>query len=139
MSEAVMKELRVSLLVTTASLDLSALSKRLGCEYSPGSHDKGAPRAAGRQPFDRTIWRLDSSASNSASLTKHCESISSKLPAEEFRQPGRLPQDAKIYLDIAVFFSDASCTVNIPTGCIDFVKSYNAEIEVSCYPSEQHV
>lgn len=132
-----MKELRVSLLVTTASLDLSTLSKRLGCEHSSGSHDKGAPRAVGRLPFDRTIWRLDSSAPSSAPLTKHCETISTKLSAKDVLHPGRLPQDAKIYLDIAVFFSNASCTVNIPVECLDFAKSYNAEIEVSCYPSEQ--
>jgi len=132
-----MKELHVSLLITTASLDLVGLSKRLGCEHSPGSHDKGAPRTAGRPAFDRTIWRLDSSAPNSAPLTKHCEAISTKLSAKEVLHPGRLPQDAKIYLDIAAFFSEASCTVNVPMECVDFAKSYNAEIEVSCYPSDQ--
>jgi hypothetical protein len=137
MNGADTKEMRVSLLVTTASLDLLGLSKRLECAHSPGSHDKGAPRAAGRQPFDKTIWRVDSSAPSSAPLTKHCETISAKLSATELLQPGRLPQDAKIYLDIAVFFSEASCTINIPVECVDFAKSYNAEIEVSCYPSSQ--
>ncbi len=131
-----MREMHVSLLVTTTLLDLSELSKQLGCEPSPGSHDKGASRV-GRQPFHQTIWRLDSSAPSSASLMKHCESISSRLPAEEFCRPGRLPQDAKIYLDIAIFFNDANCTVQFPIECMEFLRNYNAEMEVSCYPSER--
>lgn len=137
MSGVSMKEIRVSLLITTALLDLSTLSMRLGCEHSPGSHNKGVPRTGAQQPFDRTIWRLDSSAPSSAPLTEHCESIASKLSATRLRDLGWLPPDAKIYVDIAVFFSDASCTVSIPSECIDLAKDYGAEIEVSCYPSEQ--
>ena len=130
-----MKELHVSLLITTALLDLATLSKRLGCEPSSGSHDRDAPRVGGRPAFEKTIWRLDSSAPKSAPLMKHCENISTKLSAKEILNPGRLPQDAKIYLDIATFFIEASCTVNIPMECVDFAMRYHAEIEVSCYPS----
>ena len=115
-----MKLLHVSLLITTDLLDLAALSKRLGYEPSSGSHDKDAARAGDRPAFDKTIWRLDSSAPNSAPLMKHCETISTKLSAKEILHPGRLPKDAKIYLDIAAFFSEASCTVNIPKECVHF-------------------
>lgn len=131
-----MKETRVSLLITTALLGLADISARLGYAHSPGSHERGMRRLGGKEPFDRSIWRLDSSASSSASLEEHCQSIAALLPARVFEQSDSLPEDAKVYLDISVFFSDASCTVNIPVTCVAFAASYHAEIEISCYPSD---
>lgn len=131
-----MKETRVSLLVTTALLSLADISARLGLLHSSGSHERGGRRLGGREPFDRSIWRLDSSASSSASVEQHCESLAALLPTRIFEESEILPGDAKVYLDISVYFSDASCTVNIPLACVALAASYHAEIEISCYPSD---
>ena len=126
----------MSLLITTALLSLADLSARLGYAHSPGSQESGLYRLGGKEPFDRSIWRLDSSASPSASLEEHCQSIAALLPPRVFDHTGILPEDTKVYLDISVFFSDASCTVNIPVTCVAFAATYHAEIEMSCYPSD---
>jgi len=131
-----MKETRVSLLITTALLSLADISARLGYAHSSGSHERGKHRLGNKEPFDRSIWRLDSAASPSASLEEHCQSIAALLPARVFEHSGTLPEDVKVYLDISVFFSDASCTVNIPVTCVALAASYHAEIEISCYPND---
>ncbi len=131
-----MKETRVSLLVTTALLSLADISARLGPVHSSGSHERGERRLGGKEPFDRSIRRLDSSASSCASVEQHCQSLAALLPTRIFEESEILPGDAKVYLDISVFFSDASCTVNIPLACVAFAASCHAEIEISCYPSD---
>lgn len=129
-----MKETKVSLVITTSSLSLSDLSSKIRLSHTGGSHDRGSPRPGGKGLWDTTVWRLDSAEPPPAHVNEHCQNIASQLPPQALFQPGILPGDAKLYLDIAVFFSDAMYTLNLPSECLEVAKSYKAEIQVTCYP-----
>lgn len=131
-----MRELKVSLVITSASLGLSEISVKVRHGHSHGSHERGTSSLPGRKPFPETIWRLDSTEPESASLEKHFASIESQIPAKSIKDSLLLATDVRCFFDIAAFFDDAMCSINIPTICLKVVERYEAEISISCYPVE---
>ncbi|MBP8116773.1 MAG: hypothetical protein KAY09_03490 [Nitrospira sp.] len=130
-----MKKIEVSLLVTTAKLRLAEISSRLGCPYSSGSHEKGAPRLTGA-PFDQTIWRLSPAKASAQTLKEQFEKIASHLQPDAFSRLGVLPDDAEVYFDIAIYFDTPMASLSIPLVCLTTAQRYSADIEVTCYPSD---
>lgn len=130
-----MKKIEASLIITTTTLTLAEISSRLGCVHSSGSHEKGAPRLTG-SPFDQTIWRLSPGVGCPQALEEQFKSITSQLQAGILRRPGVLPENSEVYFDIAVYFDSPMATLSIPLTCVDMARSYSADIEVSCYPSD---
>lgn len=129
-----MREVKVSLVIISVPLTLSEISAKIGCHHSSGSREKGTSNLPGRKPSNVTIWRLDSTEPGSASLERHFASIGSQIPAESIFESGLLVGDARCYFDIAVFFDDAMCSVDIPAICLKTVERYGAEISIACYP-----
>jgi len=129
-----MREVKVSLVITSANLRLSEISAKVGHAHSSGSHDRGTSSLPGGKPFNETIWRMDSTEPESAPLEKHFASIGSQIPAKSIIDSGLLTGDARCFFDIAAFFDDAMCSIDIPKICLKTVERYGAEISVACYP-----
>ena len=129
-----MKEIEVTLEITTDQLGLSEISSRLGCPYSSGSYEKGSQHG-GRGPSAITVWRFDSNAGRTATILEHFRDIASSLPARMLQQQNLISVDVKICVNVAVYFDTAMSAVNLPPECMDIAKSYNSAIEVACYPS----
>lgn len=129
-----MKEVKVSLVIISTNLRLSEISAKVGCAHSSGSHDRGTSSLLGGKPSSETIWRMDSTEPESAPLEKHFASIGSQIPAKSIIDSGLLTGDARCFFDIAAFFDDAMCSIDIPKICLKTVEKYGAEISVACYP-----
>lgn len=136
MGQTTMRSFEIFLDVISESLDLAQLSARLGCEPSPGSHEKGEPRALG-EPFPHAIWRLTSDDTGEmATLEAHCGLLRSRIPAELPHRLSTLPADCVVELNIAVFFDTATCTVAVPDACLELARQCGARLTISCYPSD---
>lgn len=129
-----MREVKVSLVITSASLRLSEISAKVGRAHSSGSHDRGTSSLPGGKPFNETIWRMDSTEPESAPLEKHFANIGSQIPAKSITDSGLLAGNARCFFDIAVFFDDAMCSIDIPKICLKAIERYGAEISIACYP-----
>jgi hypothetical protein len=129
------KEYSLSLDVISAEASLQDLTSQLGATPSESSHDLGSPR--GRQGFwKETVWRLESEAPASASLEDHCQSLLAKALASGALEASRGLRNAKVLLNLGVFFDNPMCTVEIPQSCLNTIKDYSLGLEISCYPSE---
>lgn len=129
-----MKTFAVSLNITTQSLTIAELSDRVGIAPSPSSHDKGTARVR-KGVWEQTVWVLESSQEETAPVEEHLQSIFAKFPPALLHRENILPDDAQVYLDIAVFFDTAMCSVQIPPGCVDLLAGHGIALEVTCYPS----
>lgn len=127
-----MKTFAVSLDIVTISETLAELSGRLRMRPSPTSHDRGSRRAKG--VWEETVWRLESSAGETASLDEHCRWIFDRFPIATLRRPAILPSDAQVCLNIAIFFDTAMASLLIPSKYIDILYASGSNVEVSCYP-----
>jgi hypothetical protein len=127
------KETRVSLLIESSSLSLEDISSMLGHSHSTGSHQKGSHGPKGRS-IERTIWRLDSSEPESATVEQHLVNIASQLSPDVVLC--KLPKDVLTCIDIAMFFDTAMCSANISVKSLAIAQAYKAAIEISCYPSD---
>ena len=134
-----MKELTVSLDLCTQTLTLSELCKQLGCSPSPGSHSKGDPRPSPddqTRVWTQTIWRLDSDLSKDAPLKDHLESLVAHFPPSVLSRPRILPEDAKVWITVGVFFDTVTVSLAVSPEELDIVKAYGASFEVTCYPCQ---
>jgi len=129
-----MREVKVSLVITSPRLRLSEISEKVGRAPSSGSREKGTSSLPGRKPSNETVWRLGSTEPESAALERHFANIESQISAESISDSGLLVGDTRCYFDIAVFFDDAMCSVDISAICLKTVERYGAEISIACYP-----
>jgi hypothetical protein len=132
-----MKKVSVSLLMTSASMSLGELSSRLGRLPSLGSNSKGDTHSgarAGKDPWSETIWRFDSDADETASIEDHLERLEIQFPAAELKQA--LPPDCNVWVDIALFFDSAYVSASLSRRAMQIVDSYDAQLEITCYPSK---
>jgi hypothetical protein len=130
------KTLRVSLLVTSSSVSLDELSLKLKRPHSSGSHEKGEAHVLakhGRPPWSKTVWRFDSSVSESAPVKDHLEDLKVQFPPAELR--ALLPPDCTVCVDIAIFFDTVNVSASIPCEVMEIIAAYHADLEVTCYPS----
>lgn len=118
----------------TAELGMSQLSAQLGHPYSSGSYDKGS-RQGNREPSPITVWRFDSKASNSASVSEHFKDIESRLPPSKVRQLKAANKDIAIWINVAVYFDTAMCTAQLPSECMVIANGYDSGVEITCYPT----
>jgi hypothetical protein len=79
------------------------------------------------------VWRFDSGVSESAPVRDHLEHLNIKLPPSELR--ALLPADCTVCVDIAIFFDTANGSASIPRRGMEIIDGYNADLEVTCYPS----
>jgi len=128
-----MKKVSVSLLVISASLSLDELSSRFGRAYSSGSHSRSDVRTGGSERWPRTIWRFDSGADQGAPIDKHLESLAVQFPPAELAR--MLPPESEVLVDDAVFFDTVNMSATYSPHAIQIIQSYNAGLEVTCYPS----
>jgi hypothetical protein len=77
---------------------------------------------------------MDSTEPESASLEKHFASIESQLPPQAIMHAGFLADAARIYFDVAVFFDDAMCSLDLPAACLEIVGKYRTKVSITCYP-----
>ena len=134
-----MKELSVSLDLCTQTLMLSELCERLGRSPSAGSHNKGDPLPSPddqTRVWTQTILRLDSNLNKDAPLKQHLESLVAHFPPSEFSRPRILPEDAKVWISVGVFFDTVTVSLAVSPEELDIVKAYGASLEVSCYPCQ---
>jgi len=129
-----MKDFSAFLDVVSTELSLKDLTVQLGMEPSEGSHDLGSPRGRNGS-WTVTIWRLDSGATESASLDAHCQSLLAKARAGNVLESiRRLKVEA--FINIAAFFDTVACTLTIPPSCLQVLRDYPLGLEVTCYPSD---
>jgi hypothetical protein len=128
-----MKKTAVSLLVSSQTMSLGELTSKLGRAHSSGSHSKGDASAGAKPPWPVTIWRFDSDALPTAPVQEHLERLEILFPAAELKRV--LPPDCQVSVDIAVFFDTKNVSASIPRRGIEIIDAYNAELEVTCYPS----
>jgi hypothetical protein len=129
--------LSVSLLVTSSSLSLAELTSRLGRPPSVGSHSRGDAHAGaklGKAPWAESIWRFDSDAAESAPLQEHLERLQVQFPPQELLRA--LPSGCELCVDVAVFFDTANVGVAVSRKALEIVLRYQADLEISCYPSD---
>jgi hypothetical protein len=120
--------------VISAELSLKDLTEQFGMEPSQNSHDLGSPRGR-KGSWKVTIWRLESEASESASLDAHCKNLLAKAQRGKVLESIlHLQVDASI--NIAAFFDTATCSVTIPPVCLEVLRDYPLGLEVTCYPSK---
>lgn len=129
----IMREISVSLDIVSSTATLAELSSALGVNGSSGSHEKGDARP-GHKSWEYTTWKCDSKVAEGSSLVEHFLSLFEQLPVSKLSERGVLPSDRKIYLNIAVMFDAAMCSVEIPTDCIRMLDGLDVMIEISCYP-----
>ena len=130
-----MKEYAVCLDVVSTELTLKELTAQLGMEPSEDSHDLSSAR--GREgSWTVTVWRLDSGTAEAASLDAHCWSVLAKARAGNVLESIRR-RKLGAYMNIAVFFDTALCTVTIPPSCLEALRDYPLGLEVTCYPSDR--
>jgi hypothetical protein len=129
-----MKNYTVSFEITTIKYSLDELSKRIGLNCSSGSFDKG--KIYHKKNVDHTVWKLFSDVDKSLPLEEHIKNIFTEDLKKRVLRPGVLSEDSKLVLNIGVFYSDnyASCSFRLSSECIQLIKDYELEIEVSCYP-----
>ena len=48
-----------------------------------------------------------------------------------------LPAGCTVRVDIAIFFDSANVSASIPRGGIEIIDAYDADLEVTCYPTLQ--
>jgi hypothetical protein len=130
-----MKEYSLSLDIISTESSLQDLTAQLGATPSESSHDLGSPRA-GQGFWKETVWRLESGAPASSSLEDYCQSLLEKAQASGALEASRNLRNAKILLNLGVFFDSPMCTVEIPQSCLNAIKDYSLGLEISCYPSE---
>ena len=129
-----MKELLVSLDVTSPSLTLGEISAKLGRSPSyESSHDKGEPRF-GRERFDHAIWRLNSTAQKTEPLEEHLATIAAQFPPEALPASATLT-DCTIWINVGLLFDTPSSSVLVTRRALDIIHRYGAVLEVTCYPS----
>jgi hypothetical protein len=131
-----MKKTSVSLLVTSQTMSLAELTSKLGRAHSSGSHSKGDASAGanlGKPPWPVTIWRFDSDAPASAPVQEHLERLEIQFPAAELKRA--LPPGCDVSVDVVLFFDTFTVSAAIPRRGVEIIDAYNAEFEVTCYPS----
>jgi hypothetical protein len=127
-----MTKTSVSLLVISRSMSLDELSSKLGRVPSSGSHSKGdaGPRSG---PWSETIWRFDSDAQETMPAQNQLERLAVQFSASELKQV--LPPGCDVSIDIVLFFNTVNVSATISSRGIEIVDSYNANLEINCYPS----
>jgi hypothetical protein len=128
------KRFGVSILVQSPSLNLDELSQKLGRPHSSDSHTIGEPHRGG-SAWSKTAWRFDSDASEGASVQDHLENLKARFPPTEL--VALLPADCTVSIDIAIFFDTANVSLSVPRRGMEIANSYNAALEVTCYPVEK--
>jgi hypothetical protein len=135
-----MRELLVSLDISTRSLTLAELSVRLGYSLSNTSHNVGDPRPRhASEPADsiwnETLWRLDSDAPKAAPLEQHLQSLMRQMPPGRLLRVGLLPDDSIVRINLGVLFDSYTVSVSITQSELQIINAYSATIDISCYPT----
>jgi hypothetical protein len=132
-----MKALIVSFEITSLKYSLNELSSKIGLQFASGSFDKG--KIYRGKVSEQTVWKLFSNVDKFGSLEEHCKDIFSLLAKANILRSGEMSEDCNLTLNIGVLFSsdNVSCSVNITSSCLELMKSYKLNIEVSCYPSSE--
>jgi hypothetical protein len=128
------KKYLVSLNVTSTSMSLEELSLRLGRPSArDGSHSKGDAHPGG-YAWSETLWRLDSDAPETAPLIDLLESLAREFAPKELRQV--LPPECEATINIAILFDTYTVSALIPRRGTQIIDSYNARLELLCYPTD---
>lgn len=129
-----MKEIDVSLVVTSSSFTLDDLSARLGRPHSSGSHNLGEPHIRGESNWPETVWRLDSGLPSTAAVEEHLASIQRRFPPQDLI--GVLPEGCRIRFDVALFFDTANVGIVLSEKSVNLIHAYGATLEITAYPSD---
>ncbi len=127
-----MNEYIVTFSISTTLASLEDLTKQLG-EAGSGSHTVGTTESG--EYWEETVWKIESLAEKKAPLVEHVESLWEQIPWVKLGSAS-LPADQLRVLDIAAFFDDASCQINISTDWLDEFARNNINLEISCYPCD---
>jgi hypothetical protein len=116
---------------------LSELTARTGVEPAEGSHNMGDSHVLkNRGVWKKTVWKVCSTCSRTATLEEHFEDIVEQLPAKKLRAPGVLPDASEVYISIGVFSDAQIPTADLTLRCLSISESYGAAIEVCLYESD---
>jgi hypothetical protein len=134
-----MKELSVSLDITSPSLTLADLSSRLDRSPSSSSHCVGDPRlspdATGKIGTE-TVWRLDSNVAKTASVEEHLNGLVAQLPPATVLRPGALSHDCAVRINIGVLYDSYTAGLSITHAALSMIHAYGAVLDISCYPTD---
>jgi hypothetical protein len=131
-----MKKTSVSLLVTSQTMSLAELTSKLGRAPAFDSHSRGDAAAGaklGKPPWPVTVWRFDSDTLPTAPVQEHLERLEILFPAAELKRV--LPGGCEVSVDVVLFFDTFTVSATIPRRGIAIINAYNAELEITCYPS----
>lgn len=128
----------VGLIITSRTRSLAELATLLGQEPQSGSHDKGDPRglSGSGSVWSDTVWRQDASDS-SATWREQCSDLLRQIPAKATELLDISSDDSSIYLDIAVFSSDAYASIVVPHALIAELSAARVKLEVTVYPVQE--
>jgi hypothetical protein len=132
-----MKNISVSLDISTPSLSLDELSRLLGRRPSSGSHDRGDFRRSlgpEQRRWTETVWRMESTA-KSSDIGEHLASLVAQCPPEVVSR-GALSRDCKTNISVAVFFDTANVSISVGPEHQKVVAAYQSTLEINCYPCE---
>ena len=124
-----MNDVLVSIDLTSTALNLVELQRLAGCAGSEGSIDRDQP-GPGNMRFRRSRLRV-SSTDRSVDIAQQIEAIAAKLHDANLDEA---KNEIHISLDIALFVSTATGTVEIPLTALDQLPIRPVEIAVSFYP-----
>lgn len=131
-----MKTYIVALHVLTNMIDLKDLTDILG-QPGPGSHDKGGARGGGPQKsnsWKETVWKTESQCNENSALIDHLAALEPRLAAVVALRD-RLPDDARLKLDIGVFYDTPYASISLPHDQLQSLIAAGADIEVTAYGS----
>ena len=124
-----MSGILVSVDFVSTELSLLDLQRIVGCDASEGSVDRQQPGPAGRV-FRQSRLRV-SPDDPGIDIAQQVKSIAAKLRSMDRIE---VQNDIHIALDVALFFSTAMASVEIPTASIDDLPIRPAAIAISFYP-----
>ena len=127
------KQFDVGLVVTSKSLSLSDLARRLGRQPQAGSHGKGTPRTYGT-PWAYSVWR-ENSLDGSASLEEQCLQLVEAIPRACRGLVESNPEDVSVFLDIAVYFETAYASIKLRSKFLAKLATIGIDIDITAYPA----
>jgi Domain of unknown function (DUF4279) len=133
-----MTELRVSLIIRTASLSLAELTAVLGVSPSRG-HSLGDVPHGGRRkhfqtPLPHTSWILHSDEDATAPLDAHLRMLATAFPPQRMQQlRDALPPDIRVEVSIGAFYDGQAAHVEAGPASLAIVSAYGASLIVNAY------
>lgn len=81
------------------------------------------------------LWRSESRLDAKAPLSEHIKSVLKRIPLQQQAKRGQSLR-GRPYFNVGLMYDSYTCTVDLPTGCLDLMSQHGVGIQVSCYPTE---